>query len=205
MMKLVEKENDLSIEEKDFLFKMGYVCIDTETTGLSYIENRLCTIQLFCEDYTIIIRFKDYQDYDNLREILFSSKVVKIFHNAVFDVSFLMKNLHMDGFGKLVCTKIASKIVNGLKHNNSLKSLLKEYLNIEINKSEQLSDWSKKVLSESQKEYAVNDVKYLYRLWGELHKELVNKGLEEMAFRCFDFIPDYKKITDLGIDNIFAY
>lgn len=203
MIQIIEK--DLSTEKKDYLFEIGYVCIDTETTGLNYLDDELCTIQLFCEDYTVIIRFNKYQDYHNLKEVLYSNKVTKIFHNAVFDVSFLMKNLNMDSFGKLVCTKIASKIANGLEHNNSLKPLLKEYLNIEINKSEQLSDWSKRILSDSQKEYAINDVKYLYRLWDKLHMELVSKGLDGIADRCFEFIPYYKKITDLGIENIFAY
>lgn len=198
-------EKDLSTKEKDYLFEMGYVCIDTETTGLNYLKDELCTIQLFCEDFTVIIRFDKYQVYDNLKEVLYSKKVTKIFHNAVFDVSFLMKNLNMDNFGKLVCTKIASKIVNGLEHNNSLKPLLKEYLNIDINKSEQLSNWSKSVLSDSQKEYAINDVKYLYCLWNKLHIELVSMGLEEVAIKCFEFIPCYKKITDFGIENIFAY
>ena len=204
-MQIIEKEKDLSIKEKNFFFKMGYVCVDTETTGLSYLNDKLCTIQLFCEDYNIIIKFDKCRDYDNLKEILYSDKVTKIFHNAVFDVSFLMKNLNMDDFGKIVCTKIASKIVNGLGHNNSLKPLLKEYLNVEINKSEQLSDWSRSVLSDSQKEYAINDVKFLYRLWNELYMELVEKGLEEVAVKCFEFVPCYKKITDLGIENIFTY
>lgn len=198
-------EKDLSTKEKDYLFEVGYVCIDTETTGLNYLKDELCTIQLFCEDFTAIIRFDKYQVYDNLKEVLYSKKVTKIFHNAVFDVSFLMKNLNMDNFGKLVCTKIASKIVNGLEHNNSLKPLLKEYLNIDINKSQQLSNWSKSVLSDSQKEYAINDVKYLYCLWNKLHIELVNIGLEEVAIKCFEFIPCYKRITDFGIENIFVY
>ena len=190
-MQIIEKEKDLSIKEKNFFFKMGYVCVDTETTGLSYLNDKLCTIQLFCEDYNMIIKFDKCRDYDNLKEILYSDEVTKIFHNAVFDVSFLMKNLNMDGFGKIVCTKIASKIVNGL--------------NVEINKLEQLSDWSRSVLSDSQKEYAINDVKFLYRLWNELYMELVEKGLEEVAVKCFEFVPYYKKITDLGIENIFTY
>ena len=111
----------------------------------------------------------------------------------------------MDNFGKLVCTRIASKLVNGLEHSNSLKPLLKEYLNVEINKSEQLSDWSKKILSDSQKKYAVNDVRYLHHLWNKLYKEIIDKDLEEVAVKCFEFVPYYKKITDLGIENIFAY
>lgn len=60
-------------------------------------------------------------------------------------------------------------------------------------------------LSDSQKEYAINDVKYLYLLWNKLHKEFISKGLEEIAIKCFEFIPCYKKITDFGIENIFAY
>lgn len=172
---------------------------------MNYLNDNLCTIQLFCENYSVIIKFNKYHGYNNLKEVLYSNKIIKIFHNAVFDVSFLMENLDMDYFGRLACTKIASKIVNGLEHNNSLKPLLKEYLSVEISKSEQLSDWSKSVLSDSQKEYAINDVKYLYRLWNQLYMELVNKGLEELAVKCFEFIPYYKKFTDLGIENIFAY
>lgn len=198
-------EKDLLTKEKELFLKIGYVCIDTETTGLNYKNDKLCIIQLFCEGYIAIIRFNKNESYNNLKEVLFSNEVLKIFHNAVFDVSFLMKNLNMNSFGKLACTKIASKIVNGLEHNNSLKSLLKEYLNVEINKSEQLSDWTKSILSERQKEYAINDVKYLYLLWNELNKELVNKGLDEMALKCFEFIPYYKKCTDLAINNIFSY
>lgn len=204
-MQIIEKEDDLSIKERLLFFEAGYMCVDTETTGLNYLVDKLCTIQLFCEGYSIIIKFNRHQTYDNLKELLYSDKVTKIFHNAVFDVSFLMKNLNMDNFGKLVCTRIASKLVNGLEHSNSLKPLLKEYLNVEINKSEQLSDWSKKILSDSQKKYAVNDVRYLYHLWNKLYKEIIDKDLEEVAVKCFEFVPYYKKITDLEIENIFAY
>ena len=205
VVQIIEKEDDLSIKERLLFFEAGYMCVDTETTGLNYLVDKLCTIQLFCEGYSIIIKFNRHQTYDNLKELLYSDKVTKIFHNAVFDVSFLMKNLNMDNFGKLVCTRIASKLVNGLEHSNSLKPLLKEYLNVEINKSEQLSDWSKKILSDSQKKYAVNDVRYLYHLWNKLYKEIIDKDLEEVAVKCFEFVPYYKKITDLEIENIFAY
>lgn len=204
-MQISERNTDISLEEKNFFQKKGYVSVDTETTGLNYLEHRLCIIQLFCEEYNIIIRFDKNEKYNNLKDIFYSDDVVKVFHNAVFDVSFLMKNLQMDDFGKIACTKIASKLVNGLEHNNSLKALLKEYLDVDINKTEQLSDWSKNVLSDSQKEYAINDVKFLNQLWNELHKELVYKGIDETASKCFDFVPVYKKMTDLGINNIFTY
>lgn len=169
------------------------------------MEDKLCTIQLYVEDYGIIIKYNNCLDYPRLKSVLNSSDVTKIFHNAVFDVSFLMKNFQMDSFGKLVCTKITSKLVNGMSHNNSLKPLLKEYLNIEIDKSQQLSNWGIRSLSLEQRNYAINDVRYLLPLWENLYEELKNKGLENVAVNCFRFIPNYKKLLDMGINNIFNY
>lgn len=204
-MKLIEKSSDLSIEEIHLIQKTGYLCIDTETTGLDYMNDMLCTIQLHCDGVSIIIRYNSDIIYKNLKAVLMSDEIIKIFHNAVFDVSFLMKNLEMDSFGKLVCTKIASKILNGLDFHNSLKKLLKVYLDIEINKNEQLSNWFSRELSDSQKNYAINDVKYLYPLWNALYEQLIKQGLEKIAFACFEFIPSYKLLTDRKIDNIFKY
>ena len=204
-MQVLVKCDDLSETEMILFTENGYVCVDTETTGLSYINDNLCTIQLFCEDYSVLIKFDKSVDYTNLKQLLMSNEVLKIFHNAVFDVSFLMKNLELDVFGKLVCTKISSKLVNGIHHNNSLKPLLKEYLNVEINKKEQLSDWSKERLTLSQKEYAVNDVKYLRFLWIALYQQLKENNLVEIAFSCFEFVSNYKRLTDRGIENIFSY
>lgn len=204
-MKLFEQNTDLSEKDIAYFIKNSYVSIDTETTGLNYLEDKLCTIQLFCNNYCIIIQFDRNIDYKNLKQLLLNKNVIKIFHNAVFDVSFLMHNLQLDAFGKLVCTKISSKLVNGIEKNNSLQSLLRQYLNVDINKKEQLSDWSKEKLSLSQKEYAINDVKYLYLLWEKLYKQLKKNNLEQLAFSCFDFVPYYKKLTDKEIKNIFTY
>lgn len=204
-MSFIEKHDDLSSEDVEVFLESRYVCIDTETTGLNYLVDRLCTIQLFCETRCVLIRFDESIEYSNLKQVLVSEDILKVFHNAVFDVSFLMKNLQLNVFGELVCTKIASKIVNGIDHSNSLKSLLKEYLNIEINKDAQLSDWSKDRLSSAQKEYAINDVRYLYLLWSKLYEQLKRKELDQVAFDCFRFVASYKKLTDRGIENIFAY
>lgn len=205
-MRLFELGNqDISKELMEYFEITGYVCVDTETTGLDYLKDDLCTIQLYAEEMGVILQFDKVVYYNNLKKLFLSNNIVKIFHNAVFDVSFLMENLKIEEFNNIVCTRIASKIVNGLKHNNSLKPLLKEYLNVEISKKQQLSDWSQEVLTEEQKEYAMNDVRYLKLLWDKLYFELVEKKENTLAYACFSFIPNYKKLTDKVIENIFVY
>lgn len=88
MLRIVEKESDLSQEEVELINNNGYVSIDTETTGLNYLEDKLCTIQLYADEYGIIIKFNDYLEYPRLKSVLSSSDVTKIFHNAVFDEKF---------------------------------------------------------------------------------------------------------------------
>lgn len=197
--------SDITEEFFEICAVNGYVCVDTETTGLDYRTAALCTIQLYCNEYAIIIQFETQKNYEILRELMLSDEITKVFHNAVFDVSFLMKNLELDYFGKLACTKISAKLIHGLEHKNSLKNLLKEYLKIEIDKSQQLSDWTVDELTEEQKHYAINDVKYLYELWIELEKKLYEKKIYKLAIKCFEFVPNYTKLTDKNIDNIFAY
>ena len=193
---------------KDFLkicAYSGYVCVDTETTGLDYRIAELCIIQLYCDEQAIVIKYDTQKDYPYLKELLLSKDITKIFHNAVFDVSFLMKNFKLDSFGKVVCTKISAKLIHGIVPNNSLKNLLRLYLNVELDKSQQLSNWAVDKLSEEQKQYAVNDVKYLYSLWIELEKKLYEKNNRELAIDCFEFIPNYIKLMNNNIENIFVY
>ena len=204
-MDLIEKKADISLDEFNFYVERGYVSVDTETTGLDYRTDKLCTVQLFADNLGIILQYSNSLPYDNLKRLFLSNQIIKIFHNAVFDVSFLMKNLNLEDFGKLVCTKISSKILNGLEHKNSLKALLNEYLNVSIDKREQMSDWSKEILSQSQKMYALNDVRYLYPLWDKLRQELEHSGQYAIASKCFEFVPIYKTMTDMGIENIFKY
>jgi ribonuclease D len=205
-MHILNKEfSDLSNEEFIDLYSSDYIAIDTETTGLNALSNKLCTIQLANDKIGFLIRYDENKEYSNLRKILFNKKIVKIFHNAVFDVNFLMTAFNEAGMGNIVCTKIGSKILNGVNYDNTLKGLTKEYLNFDMSKQLQLSNWNSEILSKEQIDYAMNDVKYLYDLWICLQIELKNRGLEETALKCFEFIPVYIKLYNSGIDNIFKY
>ena len=55
------------------------------------------------------------------------------------------------------CTKIASKLVRTYTDRHGLKDLCKEMLEIDLNKSQQSSDWSASNLSKNQIKYASHD------------------------------------------------
>lgn len=205
MKKIQLLREDIPKEFFELCLCNKYVSVDTETTGLDYRIDELCTIQLYCDGQAIIIQYDSRKEFEYLKELFMSDKITKVFHNAVFDVGFLMKNLELDEFRKIVCTKISAKLIRGLEHKNSLKNLLEEYLEVEVDKSLQLSNWSVGELTEEQKKYAINDVKYLYNLWEELEKQLCEKDMCEVASKCFEFIPIYIKLMNRNISNIFIY
>lgn len=205
-MKIINKGfNDLTKNELSELLKSNYISVDTETTGLDALHDKLCTIQIYNKEMGFLFKFNENNSYTNLKELLFFSTIKKIFHNAVFDVGFLMQNFKQDNFHDIICTKISSKIANGLEINNSLKGLVKRYLNVELNKEYQLSNWADQALTSGQIEYAMNDVKYLYDLWLCLQIELEAKDQMNLALKCFEFVPTYIKLSNMGLTNVFRY
>ena len=78
------------------------ISVDTETTGLSLIRDRLCMVQIaFSKTECHLIKFdKDFFDRTTkrhkVRDILKDEKIEKIFHFARFDVAMLNKFLKLD-------------------------------------------------------------------------------------------------------------
>jgi ribonuclease D len=63
----------------------------------------------------------------------------------------------------------------------SLVSLVREVLGVQLDKSQQLTDWSRRPLSESARHYAAGDVDHLLALTTELRARLAARGREEWA------------------------
>ena len=78
------------------------VAIDTETTGLSLIRDRLCLIQFAFskEECHLVNSTKKFQNFHNknleVLKILNNHKIQKIFHYARFDVAILRKTFQAE-------------------------------------------------------------------------------------------------------------
>ncbi len=188
---------------KHYLTK-SVIAIDTETRGLVIHRDRLCLIQI-CDDEGVVsfVRYTS-PDAPNLRKLLTQRSPEKLFHFARFDVAVLKHYLQVD-VAPLWCTKIASKLIRTYTDRHSLKDLSREILGLEMDKSDQSSDWARGDLSESQLEYAANDVRVLIPIQERMKALLERENLSDLASRLFDFLPTVCELDLRGWKDIFEH
>jgi ribonuclease D len=84
---------------------------------------------------------------------------------------------------------------------------VRELLNVDLSKQQQISDWGAAELTEAQVSYAASDVLHLHALKGKLDAMLLREGRSELAGACFRFLPDRVRL-DVGgwaAEDIFAH
>ena len=176
------------------------IAIDTETTGLNLVRDRLCLIQICTERNEIhLIKINKNSNSPVIFNILCNVKILKIFHFARFDLAVLIKQFNCN-ISNVYCTKVASKLARTSTDNHSLKTLVVNYLSIDIPKFEQTSDWGSDELSNAQLEYAATDVLYLHRLKNILDIILIREERDKLAKDMFDFLPKLSLLDLEGWD-----
>lgn len=173
------------------VFPNGMVAVDTETTGLSLQTDRLCLVQVGDGEGNVWLVKFDGSDYaaPNLKAALQNPRLTKLFHFARFDLAMLRKWLDLPAVEPFFCTKIASKLVRHTEGKHNLRTLCQLYLQVELDKTEQISNWAAPELSESQIAYAASDVLYLHRLYAILADMLAEKNLNHAMQQALAFLP----------------
>ena len=169
--------------------KLGNViAVDGEFMGLDVRRDPLCLIQISTgnEDAHIIQLDRSNYKAPNLSEVLASDKVTKIFHYGRADIAHIKYYLKIKT-NNILDTKIASKLARSYSDNHSLKTLIKEFINIDISKQFQSSDFGGK-LSDAQLKYCANDVIYLHKIHDELIKILKREKRVDLYNECLKFL-----------------
>ncbi len=179
------------------------VAIDTETLGLHPARDRLCLAQLSSGDGTAhLVQFAaGAYAAPNLKQLLLSPNITKLFHFARFDIAVFRQYLGVTT-APVYCTKLASKLVRTYTDKHGLKDLVKELLSVDLSKEQQSSDWGAPELSERQLAYAANDVAHLHRLKQVLDGMLMREGRTLLAKACFDFLPARAELDLAGWEDI---
>ncbi len=182
--------------------------VDSETLGLNPLRDRLCVVQLSPGDGTadVIQIAKGQKEAPVLKSLLENPDREIIFHFARFDVAVLEHALGIST-NNVYCTKIASRLTRTYTDRHGLKDLVKEFINIDISKQQQSSDWAAETLSKAQLEYAASDVLHLHELRAHLQKRLEREERTELAQACFEFLPTRCRLDLAGWPetDIFAH
>ena len=164
------------------------IAVDGEFMGLNVKRDPLCLIQISSGNSDAHIVQFDRSKYNapNLVKMLSDKKVKKIFHFARSDLAHIKYYLKTDVYN-VECTKIQSKIARTFSDSHSLKTLIKEFVNIDISKQFQTTDFGGE-LSQGQLKYCANDVIYLHKINVELNKILKRENRIELYQECLKFL-----------------
>tara|TARA_B100000886_G_scaffold332109_1_gene284417 strand:- start:27 stop:632 length:606 start_codon:yes stop_codon:yes gene_type:complete len=177
-------KNDLP-KELDFGNKIG---IDCEFMGLNFLRDKLCLVQISTGkmDAHIVQLNRESYDAPNLKKLLSNEQIIKIFHYARADLLFIKKYLNIN-VQNIEDTKLQSKLVRKYTDRHSLKDLIKEFINLDISKQYQTSDFGGD-LSESQIKYCANDVIYLHKINELLNEMLKRENRLELYQECLKYV-----------------
>jgi len=182
------------------------IAVDGEFMGLNVRRDPLCLIQISSGNSDAHIIQLDRKNYKapNLVKILSDNSITKIFHYGRADIAHIKYYLQTDT-NNILDTKIASKLARSYSDNHSLKNLIKEFVNIDISKQFQNSDFGGDLTS-AQLKYCANDVVYLHKIHNELNKILEREKRIELYKNCLAFLKTRVEL-DLALfkDDIWAH
>lgn len=152
----------------DSLNSSDFVSMDTEFTRTKTYYPRFDLLQLNIKGISYILDPISF-DLRNVIKSLNNTKALVLMFSGREDIDVLSRFSKLNGITPLLPQRIAdvqllAAFLN-LSYTQGLQSSLKDYLDVEVAKSETLSDWEKRPLTASQILYASDDVAHLENLY----------------------------------------
>lgn len=163
----------------DRLGKADALGCDTETSGLSAKFGKLFSIQFSDGEFNLLVPLSEGIGIGPFANLLADESIVKIFHNAKFDLEFLaasgatVRNL----FDTMIAEKVLTR---GASQSSSLADTLYRYFAVDLDKS-QRAKFNRKwdgIWTEELVDYALSDVVHLPALMRDQQDWLKKLGLE---------------------------
>ncbi len=152
----------------------GFHALDTEADNLHCYHEKLCLLQYSDGERHTLIDPLSIEDLNPLTDLIKKSELWM--HGADYDIMLMRRDL--DAVPPVVWdTQIAARLLGVRKFGYA--NLVEHFLGVELSKSSQKTDWSKRPLTEKMMEYAINDVFYLKPLVDILLEQLKEKGRYE--------------------------
>lgn len=150
------------------------VAIDTEFMREKTYFARLCLIQLATDDVAAIIDPLAIEDLTPLCDLFEDRSVVKVLHAGSQDIEILVRQCGV-GVAPVFDTQVAATLA-GFPQQVGYGALVHELLGVKLDKGDSYTDWTRRPLSDTQYEYALNDVRYLPEVYRRLRDRLEAGG-----------------------------
>ena len=173
-MKIVQDNKSLKILCKN-LEKQKIIYMDTEFLRDRTYWPLLCTIQIQTSKkcYLIDMLSNKEMKFNMFINILKNKNILKVIHSARQDLEVLFYKFHFIVW-PIFDTQIAYALVNN-ESNIGYTRLVEELFKIKLSKKFQQSDWKRRPLSNSQINYAENDVRFLPKIYKILAQDIEDK------------------------------
>jgi ribonuclease D len=151
-----------------------WIAVDTEFMREKTYYGQLCLVQVATPGQIACIDPIQCPQLEALYELLFNPDITKVIHAAGQDLQLLFEMT-----GKVPApvfdTQIAATLL-GHGHQIGYGALVKQILNVELDKSHSRTDWSRRPLSQEQIDYAADDVRYLAQMYPLIVDKLETSG-----------------------------
>tara|TARA_Y100000588_G_scaffold378289_1_gene458543 strand:+ start:179 stop:1270 length:1092 start_codon:yes stop_codon:yes gene_type:complete len=188
-------------DQKEFeeLCKMAsdspWVGLDTEFNREGAYYPKLCLLQLSSPKFTVCIDPLADLDFSPFQIFLSNPAVKKIFHAARQDIEALFV-----AFGStpkhLFDTQIAAQLC-GYREQIAYAELARLICSVNLPKAHTRIDWSKRPLSDSEIQYALDDARFLGQIHQTLDDQLVNYGRDKWVREDCERLSN-SKFVDFG-------
>ena len=135
---------------------------------------RLCLVQIATPAESVAVDSLVIDDLSPLAELMADESVTKVFHACSQDMEVM---LHTVGVlpRPIFDTQVAAAFL-GERQQISYGALVQTFCGVSLPKTESLTDWSRRPLTDKQIEYAIDDVKYLIVAYTEMMSRLRELG-----------------------------
>ncbi len=152
-----------------------YITVDTEFLREKTYWSKLCLIQVASDNCEAIIDpLAEGLSLEPFIAILFNKNILKVFHAARQDLEIFF-NITGQVPTPIFDTQVAA-MVAGFGESVGYERLVRDILDVQIDKSSRFTDWSKRPLSNKQLEYALADVTHLKTVYKHLQEILEQNG-----------------------------
>jgi ribonuclease D len=164
------------------------------SAGLDPQRSRIHLVQLYGGGRRVVVLDTDLVPLDLVAPVL--QRRTAIIHNAVFELRHLIA--HGIGVPHFEDTLQAAGLLLGV-YRRGLDDAALAYLDVELPKGLQRSDWSSPYLSAGQYAYAALDAIVAFRLWLTLRLELLSKDRGGAYLLQRDVTPPVARMIRRGI------